>query len=463
MVLFIVIKTLTFNYQRPQYEAVTVVDVPELAIDRFQESIRYKTVSYLEKEKRDTSQFIAFQEFLARSYPLIDSLLEKRTFGYSLLYTWPGSDPSEKGVVLMGHFDVVPVDENTLHKWEAGPFSGEIIDGRIIGRGSMDDKVNVIALMETVELLLKEGFQPKQNIHLSLGHDEEVGGNEGAKEIANYLKNSGEGIAFAMDEGGYIAENMIPGINIPIAIINTGEKGYVSYKLTINTPGGHSSRPPKDNTIGSLARALVKLEDNQFPFRSIPVIDRQLNIMGPHFEHFRAKMAFANTWLFGSTILEQLHSHTTTAPTMLSGGVKDNVIPTEASAVVNFRIMPGETVQDVHDHIISVIDDDRIRLESISNTNEPSPISDDQSDTYRLIEKTIYQLFPDVVVSPGLLGAGTDSKHFIGVADNVYRFYPTRVNPKNANGFHGNNEFIPVTNYIENIQFNYQLIKNLSL
>lgn len=462
VLIVVIVKTLTFSSSQPEYEAVTVPEVPANAVERFQESIKFKTISYARGGTIDTAAFLGFHQFLVDAYPTVDSVLEKQLFNYSLLYKWEGTDPSMDAVVLMGHMDVVPVDESTMSEWEADPFSGELIDGRIIGRGTMDDKINVIALMETAEMLITEGFQPSRTIYFSFGHDEEIGGDNGAKLIAEHLKSQGEKIAFAMDEGGFIADGVIPGLSKPIAMINTGEKGYASFKLTINTPGGHSSQPPANNTIGSLATAITKLEENQFEYQMLPILKKQMQKIGPHFPEFSKRMAFANTWLFGEMILEGFNAHTTIAPTIISGGVKDNVIPTEAHVVVNFRILPGESVNFVKEHIISTIEDDRIRVETIGHSTEPSTMSSDESDGYKLIEQTIIELFPDIVVSPGLLGAGTDSKHFIGVANDVYRFYPTRINPSNMTGFHGNNEHCAVDNYKEIIQFNYQLIKNLN-
>ena len=462
LVIIVIVRTMSFTSDPVTVEKVEPIQVPEIAITRFREALTYKTISYFEEEQRDTAEFLRFHQFLADSYPMIDSLLEKKIFNYSVLYKWKGSDESKKGIVLMGHFDVVPVDTSTMDKWEALPFSGDLKEGKIYGRGTMDDKINVISWMETVEILMNEGYQPEQTIFFSFGHDEEVGGDNGAKLVADYLEEQKIDISFVLDEGGFIAEaGMLEGLEKSLAMINTAEKGYVSYRLTINTPGGHSSAPPSDNTIGSLAKAIVLLEENQFDYEMVPLLETQISRIGPHFTDFKAKMAFANTWLFGEKILEGLNAHTTTAPTMIAGGVKDNVIPTEASVVVNFRIMPGETADNVKEHIVKLIDDDRINVEVLNQSTEPSSFSDTNSDSYKLIEQTIYQLFPDVVVSPGLLGGGTDSKHFQSVADNVYRFYPTRINPDNRGGFHGNNENITVYNYFETIQFNYQLMKNL--
>jgi carboxypeptidase PM20D1 len=463
LIIVVIFNTLRLPTYKSAHEPVTPVEVPDLALERFQTSITFPTVSYIEKEKRDTAAFLGLLNHLAESYPLVEQNLEKTIINqYSLLYKWKGKNPNAKAVVMMAHLDVVPVDESTPEAWDAPPFSGEIKDGIIYGRGTMDDKINVIALLEAAELLIKEGFQPAQDIYFSFGHDEEIGGKEGAKEIAEYLAEKNTDIAFAIDEGGLIAEDMVAGFSRPLALVNVGEKGFVSFKLTIQTDGGHSSDPPPDNTIGSLARAIVKLEESQFEYEMTPLVEEQLNAIGSGFDQFTYRMAFANLWLFKPFLLKSINAHTTIAPTMISGGVKDNVIPTQASAVVNFRIMSGGSVEGVRQHIIQTIDDDRIEIEPISNVDEPSPVSETQSASFKIIEKTIVQLFPDAVVAPGLLGAGTDSKHFIGVADNVYRFYPTRINPTNRTGFHGNNEHISVENYFETIQFNYQLIRNLA-
>ncbi len=461
IVVVIVIRTITFSSSQMQVASVQPVNVAESAIARFQRAIQFRTISYNDTADFRHQPFIDLLAFIDSAYPLVDSLLEVKSFNYSRLYKWQGTDINAKPVVLMGHMDVVPVDEGTLDGWEAPPFSGAIKDGKIYGRGAMDDKINVIALLETAEILLAQGFQPNRTVYFAFGHDEEIGGEQGARLMAQHLKSQGVKAEFVLDEGGFMAEGMIPGIAKPLAVINTGEKGYVSFKISLTTAGGHSSNPPSDNTIGSLATAITKLEANQFEYRMLPVLEKQISRVGPEFDGFVQKMAFANTWLFGKQILAGLNARTTIAPTMLEGGVKDNVIPTTASVVINFRIMPGESVDDVKDHIIKTIGDDRIQLEAISNVNEPSLVSSDETEAFKIIEKTIRQLHPNAVVTPGLLGAGTDSKHFLSISDNVYRFFPTRVHPGNVTGFHGINEHIPVENYIETIQFAHQLILNL--
>ncbi len=461
LVLILLIKTITFNSEAITAEPVTPVEVTDAALARLQKSIQYKTISYEYPGTPDSAEFVGFHQFLAGSFPLTDSLLEKKVIGYSLLYKWQGSDAAAKPVILMSHMDVVPADEATLADWEAPPFSGEIKNGNIYGRGTMDDKVSVMAILEAVEMHLSNGVQPRRTIYIAFGHDEEIGGESGAGAIARYLEEQGVKAEFAMDEGGYVADGMVPGLEKSLAVINVAEKGYVSFELTITTPGGHSSMPPADNTIGSLAAAITRLEQNQFPYKMTPTLEEQIKVIGPELP-FLQKLAFANTWLLGGKILEGLNAHTTTAPTIIHGGVKDNVIPTRASAVVNFRIMPGESVKEVEAHIIETIADDRISIKTISNVNEPSSVADHQSPSYQLIAKTVRQLMPEAIIAPGLLGGGTDTKHYRNVAENAYRFFPIRVSPGNRTGFHGINEHLALSNYREIEQFYHQLMKNMN-
>lgn len=461
MGVFIVVRTLTFSSTQQEVDHIEPVPIQDEAVERFQKSIQFPTISFNDTAKFNAEPFKHFWQFIDSTYATVDSLFEKKSFGLSRLYKWQGTDPSLNSVILMGHIDVVPVDESTLSEWEAPPFSAEQKNGKIYGRGSMDDKVNVISLLEASEMLLTSGFQPTHTLYFAFGHDEEIGGPNGAKKMAEYLKELRVKAEFVMDEGGYIAEGMVPGLEKPLALINTAEKGYVSFKLSITTQGGHSSNPPIDNTIGSLAKAITELESNQFEYRMLPVLESQIERIGPEFDSFISKMAFANTWLFRGQVLEALNAHTTIAPTIIEGGIKDNVIPTTASVVVNFRVMPGQTIEEVKNHITCVLSDPRVHIENYVDSNEPSMISSDESDAFKLLEKTIRQLHPECIVSPGLLGGGTDSKHFADISENIYRFFPTRINPDNVTGFHGTNEYMSIKNYKETIQFSYHLMSAL--
>ena len=462
ILVIMIMKTITFSSNQVQHETINPIQVSSSAISRLQGAIKYKTISYQFPGKPDSIEFIGIHNYFEKMFPLIHSSIEKTTFKYSLLYKWQGKNDNVKPVLLMSHIDVVPVDQATLSDWEAGPFSGELKNGNIYGRGTMDNKMGVLGIMEAVEMLMEDGFKPERTIYLAFGHDEEIGGDKGAGSIATFLEEEGVDLEFVIDEGGFIVNGLIPGLDKPMAVINVAEKGYVTYELSITTSGGHSSNPPEDNTIGSLAKAIVKLENSQFPYKSIPVLEEQIASLGPELS-FSSKFFFANSWLFKSYILKDLNAHTTTAPTIISGGIKDNVIPTRATATVNFRVMTGETTDQVKNHIIETIKDDRITVEAVRNINEPSKVSDYTSNAYMIIQKTIKQLYPNIVVSPGLISGGTDTKHYANISENAYRFVPISINEKNKTGFHGINEHISSKNYIKIVQFYYQFIQNLNI
>ena len=398
---------------------------------------------------------------LEETFPLVHETMSLTKINdYSLLYTWEGSDLSKKPIILMSHQDVVPVDVPTMEMWEAGPFEGKITADHIIGRGTMDDKSSLIALLESAEMLIKEGFVPNQTIYFAFGHDEEVGGANGAGKISDYLEEKGIRAAFTLDEGGMIAEGMVPGIDKPISMINVAEKGFASFKLIVETKGGHSSAPERENTIGMLAQAIVDLENNQRPYRLVDPVRYQLEYIGPEMP-FAQKVAFANLWLLKGPILKALNSHTTTAATIIDGGVKNNVIPTVAAATINFRILQGETIESVQEHIENTISS-KIRVEKTGFLTNPSPSSRIDTDSYKLLESTIRSVFPETVVVPGLIGGGTDARYFYKISDDVYRYYPLRISPETMSRFHGIDEKISKENYKEIIQFTYQLMKKFN-
>ena len=277
-VILIIVSVLLFNTfsltsKQVASEGLEKIELPKDIFQNLSKGIQYKTVSYSEDAIPDSAAFFGFHRFLEATFPLTHANLTlEKISTYSLLYTWKGSDASKKPIILMSHQDVVPVDQPTLNEWEAGPFEGVISDTDIIGRGTMDDKGTLIGLLEAVEKLLEESFVPSQTIYLAFGHDEEVGGANGAAEIAKYLKAKGVRAAMALDEGGFIAENMVPGIENPVAMVNLAEKGFASFRLIVRTSGGHSSAPPKENTIGMLAQAIVDLEKNQLPYKLVKPI-----------------------------------------------------------------------------------------------------------------------------------------------------------------------------------------------
>lgn len=452
--------TLSLTSKQVEPEPLESVDISTEVYRNLSRAIQYKTISFSEEAIPDSAAFNGFHRFLEETFPRVHATLGLEKINqYSLLYTWQGTDPTQKPIILMSHQDVVPVDQPTLADWEAGPFEGRITDTHIIGRGTMDDKGSLIALMESVEMLLEEGFRPSRTIYLAFGHDEEVGGSNGAAKIAEHLEKKGVEAAMTLDEGGFIAEGIIPGMDAPVAMVNLAEKGFASFRLIVETRGGHSSQPPRENTIGMLATAIVELENNQLPYKLVKPIDYQFEYMGAELP-FLKKMAFANPWLFKKPILQALNAHTTTAPTIIQGGVKNNVIPTVAEATINFRILPGETIESVQAHIQKIVGE-KIRVEPVGFLTNPSPVSGIDSEGFKTLEKTIRSVFPDAVVVPGLVGGGTDARYFYDISEDVYRFYPIRINSESMTRFHGIDEKIGKEEYREMIEFTYQLIRKL--
>ncbi len=468
VILYVLFNTLTLKSKQLASVAATEIKIDSDALEHFSSALRIKTVSPENEKDFDSLHFDRFNDYLAKTYPLTDSLTEHMVFSdYSHLFLWKGSDLGMKPVILMGHLDVVPVIDANRDFWKEDPFGGIVVNDTIWGRGSIDDKIGVIGIMEAVEHLLQEGFRPRRSIYIAIGHDEEIGGRKGAFEIASYLKKQGVEAEFIMDEGGSITSGLVPGIEKDVALIGIAEKGSVSLELSVELEGGHSSMPGKETAIDVMSEAIYKLKSNPFPARLSAPLEGFLAYLGPEMP-FVNKMAFANKNLFQALIINEYEAtasgnaliRTTTAPTIFNSGVKDNIIPLSAKATLNFRIITGSSIQDVINHIKNVIDDDRIKIKEGNFNTEPSPVSGTDSYGFRTIHKAISQIYPEVIVSPYLVVGATDARHFNELSEHIYRFLPTRITTSNVKSFHGLNERIAITEFENAIRFYAQLIRN---
>lgn len=472
IVLLAVLLVNTFRSSSKQLTDVLpppAVSVGDSAVHRLVKALQLRTVSYTDYSLTDTTQFEKFLALLQQSFPRIHHQLKRETFNrYGLLYEWKGSNSALKPILLMGHYDVVPVIQGTQQRWKRPPFAGLVEDGFLYGRGTLDDKSSVMAQLEAVEWLLSTGFRPERTIMLAYGQDEEVTGFRGAQTIAAELERRNVRLEYVLDEGGVLKTDGIPGLSKPVALIGIGEKGYASLELTTVSKGGHSSMPPKQTSIGLVAEAVSKLEKNPFPARLDAGLDQMFTYIGPEMP-FGQRIVFANQWLFApliTRIMAQSNSgnatlRTTTAPTIFQAGVKDNVLPIDATATINFRILPGETVESVTERVKEVIDDNRIEIKVLRKfVSQPSPVSDPNALGFERIHQTIKGIFPETIVTPYLTLGGTDSRFYARVCPQIFRFSPTPMNDVDTQRIHGTNERIRIKDYQNMIRFYATLIRN---
>lgn len=434
------------------------------------QAIRFQTVSAQLGEAQTRQQYEQFIDWLAATYPQVHSALPPERLGktpgqeYTLLFTWPGKNRELKPVLLSAHYDVVPVIPGTESEWEHPPYSGDIDTTHIWGRGALDDKSAAIGLMEAATRLLAEGFQPERTVYISLTHDEEIGGENGALAVVEKLKRDGVQLAWSLDEGSFLLDGFIPGIEQPVASINVAEKGYLTVDLIAHGKGGHSSMPPRETAVDILAGALVKLQKHPLPGGLEGLGADMFDAVAPHMP-FGQRALFANRWLFGGLIDSALEDspstaamlHTTVAPTMLSASIKENVLPIRAVATVNFRVHPRDSVDGIVEHLQTVIDDERVAIER--HRHQPaSRVSSSESAAFHTLAETARHTHGQAIVAPGLTIAGTDSRHYETVADDSYRFNPMVVTKQDISGFHGTNERISIDNMIKATRFYRQLI-----
>lgn len=453
---------------KPQ-EAISLANKQEYA-RRLGKALTFKTISYQETEKNNWEEYKKFIQYLEETFPRVHATLKRDIVNeYSLLFTWEGKNPLLPPALFLAHYDVVPVEQGTESDWKYPPFDGVVAEDYIWGRGAIDVKCDVIALLESIDYWVQQGYQPERTLLFAFGHDEEVGGRNGAKKIAELLKERGVSPEFSLDEGMAINEGIIPGVEGPVALIGIAEKGYLSLELSVSTQGGHSSTPPAETSIGLLASAICEIEQNKMPAKLAGPIRWMLEDLSPHMS-FPMRMICSNLWLFDRVLTRVFAGipsansalRTTFAPTLFHAGEKENVLPTNAHAVVNIRLLPGDTTEKVISYIRKIIKNEKVEIKQYSpeKTDEASPVSDRNGEGYKIIGKTIQEVWGDIPIASALTLGGTDSVNYVGIVKNLYRFQPLKFTKEDLDLIHATNERLHIDNYMKGIEFYIRLLKN---
>jgi carboxypeptidase PM20D1 len=466
VVLVVVVRTVRTPSRQRAPEPAAPFAVDPGAVGRFARSLEFRTVSHQDPAAFDGEQFTGFHRYLEECFPRVHATLRRDVVAdYSLLFSWRGRDSDRPPGVLLAHLDVVPAADEG---WTHPPFAGRIADGYVWGRGALDDKASVLAILEALETLIAQGFSPRRSTYVAFGHDEEVGGNHGAAALARLLGGRTVPAEYVLDEGLAVTEGVVPAMSRPVALVGIAEKGYLTLELTVRGEGGHSSTPPAATPIGILAAAVAALETHPPPAAIEGAVRRLLEFVGPE-TNLATRAALANLWLFGGLVERRLAAapasaaliRTTVAPTMVEGGVKENLLPAVARAVVNFRIRPGESIDGVTAWARRTIADARVEIRPLPpTTSEPSPASPVDNQAFALLQRTVGQIFPDAVVAPSLVVGATDARHYANLGTNVYRFLPVRVRPDDLRRAHGVDERLAVRDYEGAVRFYAQLIRN---
>lgn len=441
------------------------VTADERAVATLQALVRIATVSHRDPALVDTDAFDRFVTELEARFALLHRRLDlTRIHTHGLLFRWTGA-AHDRPVVLMAHLDVVPVEGT----WQHPAFGGDVVDGVIWGRGTLDDKGCLVAICEAVERLLTDDFTPTQDVWLSFGCDEEVSGEAAPLAVAE-LRRRGVVPWFVLDEGGAIASEAFLGVAAPIGVVGVTEKGVTSVELRVEGRGGHASTPAKLGPTARLARAITRLDRSPMP-ASVPAPTIELlRRMAPHGplalrpllgNAARLKPLLARALLAAGPETAAM-TRTTFAITTLSGSPALNVIAATAKAGVNIRVMVGDTVAGVLEHVRAAVDDDQVHIDVVE-TAEPSPVSPYLGDAaFTLLETTILEIFPDAVPAPYVMMAATDSRFFTDICERVYRFAPFRMTKAQRESIHSYDEHLGVDAFLDGVRWYGRLIRGIA-
>lgn len=476
VVLFIAITLIRAIFYKAPAEKGEVFEKELVHAERVQKklsrAIQIKTISNEDESRTDWAEFEKFHEFLKESFPLIHEKLSlEHVSRASLLYFWEGEDKSLDPIAFLSHQDVVPVASGTENDWEYPAFDG-FNDGKFIwGRGALDMKNHLICLMESIETLLEEGYKPTRSVYLCFGHNEEIvaGHGNGAHELAMTLEKKGVHLDSVIDEGGAMLPAKVKCIlDANLTGIGVAEKGYADFKITVKAKGGHSSQPPKHTALGILSKKVIKIENHQFKAKLMPFVNNLFTSIGKRTSYI-GRVVFCNLWLLKPLLLKIMTLippaaslvRTTTAVTMANGSPAANILPQNASVVINFRIMPGESIEQVRQHIEKHMGGDNVEIEFIKG-KEPSLISPTDTRAFETLKRLSISLDEKNIVAPYLVMGGTDAYNYENVCENIYRFAPFTVDTSLLLTTHSTNERIPVEQLTQGVTFFKRYIRIMS-
>ena len=449
--------------EQPEHYEKPEIDL-EAAVKKVQGAIQIPTISMRDDTIPD-KPFYDLQAYLEKTFPLFHEKAEKRVIEkYALMYKIEGSDPTLKPAMFMGHQDVVPPQEEG---WTYPPFSAEVADGCIWGRGSFDMKSQLVSIFEATEMHLREGKMPKRTMYFCFGHDEEIAG-KGAQAMCKVLKEEGVEFEFIFDEGMNPVNASLVGIDGPLALVGVCEKGWVNAKIIAKGTAGHAAMPPKETTAVSLAKAVVKLNKHQMKARFTPAVNMLIKSVCPK-ASFKFRLLMANADILKPLVKPILLRispavasmlRTTMAFTVLHASDAANVMPDESYAVVNCRVNLGEKVEDVKTHMQKVLGSKyEIELATLGQ-HEPTSMSDLDSFGWRMMQKTVAEVFPGGVTAPFPFVAGTDSKFYDELTHCTFKFSPHITDAKYRAGMHNVNEYFKVSDVESDIQFYFRFMQN---
>ena len=463
LIAVILIRTLRFVPAKQDGAIPEAISVDsEKATRDLAEMIKCKTISHRDSTLDDEAEFERFEKLLPTLFPAVFANCDYEKVGErGILIRWKGNSPDSPSV-FMSHYDVVNVE---AADWQKPAFDSILEDGYLWGRGTLDTKGTLNGILQAAESLIKEGFVPKNDVYFAFGGNEEVNGN-GSYGIVQLFKERGITPGLVLDEGGAVCTGVFPGVKKPIALIGTGEKGQLNIQYTVKGGGGHSSSPKANGPIIRLSRACLNVEKSAFKYTLSSPTAQLFDTAGRH-SNFLYRMIFANQWIFGGVlgIYSKLAGgefnaivRTTTAFTQMSGSKGQNVIPAVATMVSNHRIIPGENVESVVAHVTKAVNDDKVQV-SVINGVDPSVISRTDCEAYERVRSTVAETWQDTVVTPYLMVAGSDSRHWGEISDKVYRFSAMALSKEERGMIHGNDERIPVETIARTVEFFARIMK----